>query len=49
MTGADLVEEDAKFLNYLRENGWDGEIGESDEKKLITASYSNEEVAEEKI
>ena len=35
MTGVDLVEEDRKFMKYLVENGWEGEIGEDDDKKLI--------------
>ncbi|KAH0838390.1 major facilitator superfamily domain-containing protein [Lanmaoa asiatica] len=38
MTGVDLAEEDAKFLRYLTDNGWEGEIGEDDDKGLIVAS-----------
>ncbi|KAF8884334.1 MFS Git1p-like glycerophosphoinositol permease [Infundibulicybe gibba] len=28
MTGVDLALEDAKFMEYLRENGWTGDVGE---------------------
>jgi len=35
MTGVDLADEDAKFMQYLAENGWEGEIGEDDDKVLI--------------
>lgn len=35
MTGVDLADEDAKFLRYLAENGWEGEIGEDDDRGLI--------------
>ncbi|KAJ7596504.1 major facilitator superfamily domain-containing protein [Mycena floridula] len=35
MTGVDLADEDAKFLEYLAANGWEGEIGEDDDKELI--------------
>ncbi|KAF8884332.1 MFS Git1p-related glycerophosphoinositol permease [Infundibulicybe gibba] len=28
MTGIDLAVEDAKFMEYLRENGWSGDVGE---------------------
>jgi len=37
MTGVDLADEDAKFMRYLTENGWEGEIGEDDDKGLIVA------------
>ncbi|KAF8140134.1 major facilitator superfamily domain-containing protein [Boletus edulis] len=37
MTGVDLADEDAKFLKYLTENGWEGEIGEDDDKGVIVA------------
>jgi len=29
MTGVDLADEDAKFLEYLAENGWHGDVGEN--------------------
>ncbi|EIN14188.1 MFS Git1p-like glycerophosphoinositol permease [Punctularia strigosozonata HHB-11173 SS5] len=35
MTGVDLAEEDAKFMQYLADNGWEGEVGEEDDKELI--------------
>lgn len=35
MTGVDLADEDAKFMKYLTENGWEGEVGEDDDKNLI--------------
>jgi hypothetical protein len=28
MTGVDLPDEDMKFMQYLAENGWTGEVGE---------------------
>jgi hypothetical protein len=28
LTGVDLADEDAKFMEYLAENGWEGETGE---------------------
>ena len=34
MTGIDLAEEDRKFMQYLRDNGWEGEIGEDDDEQL---------------
>lgn len=43
MTGVDLADEDAKFLRYLTDNGWEGEIGEDDDKGLIVASDGGEE------
>jgi hypothetical protein len=36
LTGVDLADEDAKFMKYLAENGWEGEIGEDDDKNLLT-------------
>jgi hypothetical protein len=41
MTGIDLEDEDAKFLTYLKENGWEGEVGEYGDRRLV--SRSNEE------
>jgi len=46
-TGVDLADEDAKFLRYLADNGWEGEIGEDADKGLIAASESYP--SEEKI
>ncbi|TCD69968.1 permease [Steccherinum ochraceum] len=31
MTGVDLADEDRKFLEYLAENGWEGDVGEEDD------------------
>lgn len=31
MTGVDLAEEDEKFLKYLAENGWQGEVGDDED------------------
>ena len=31
MTGTDLAEEDEKFLKYLADNGWEGEVGDDDD------------------
>ncbi|KAJ3553886.1 hypothetical protein NM688_g3385 [Phlebia brevispora] len=30
MTGVDLADEDRKFMEYLAENGWEGDVGEDD-------------------
>ncbi|KAF8898632.1 MFS general substrate transporter [Infundibulicybe gibba] len=30
MTGVDLAEEDANFMEYLHENGWTGDVGEDE-------------------
>ncbi|KNZ71992.1 putative metabolite transport protein GIT1 [Termitomyces sp. J132] len=32
MTGVDFSEEDAKFMEFLAENGWNGEVGDEDSK-----------------
>jgi hypothetical protein len=37
MTGVDLADEDRKFMNYLSSNGWQGEIGEDDDKEILSA------------
>lgn len=31
MTGVDLAEEDARFMEYLESNGWEGIIGEDED------------------
>lgn len=38
MTGVDLADEDAKFVTYLSANGWDGEVGEYENKKLVDST-----------
>lgn len=35
MTGVDLADEDVKFMQYLADNGWEGVVGEDDDKQLI--------------
>ncbi|KAL5495197.1 GIT1 [Sanghuangporus weigelae] len=35
MTGVDLAEEDAAFMKYLADNGWEGEVGEDDDRALV--------------
>jgi len=30
MTGVDLADEDARFMEYLERNGWEGVVGEDD-------------------
>ena len=47
MTGVDLAEEDAKFMRYLLENGWDGEIGEDDDKTYIVDALAREDSIED--
>ena len=37
----DLAEEDAHFMEYLKRNGWEGEVGEDDETDLIGREPSN--------
>jgi len=41
--GVDLADEDAKFMKYLAENGWEGEVGEDDDKNLIVNARHEEE------
>ncbi|KAF8507150.1 MFS general substrate transporter [Russula emetica] len=36
MTGMDLAEEDARFMEYLERNGWEGTVGEPEEDEDIT-------------
>ncbi|KAF8807506.1 MFS Git1p-related glycerophosphoinositol permease [Phlegmacium glaucopus] len=41
MTGVDLAEEDAKFMEYLEENGWSGLVGEDvDDSSTVTQEKS---------
>jgi len=35
MTGVDLAEEDARFMEYLESNGWEGAVGEDEDMDLI--------------
>lgn len=43
MTGVDLADEDRKFMEYLAENGWEGEVGEEDD-----SVYTDESSIEKK-
>ena len=43
----DLAEEDAKFMQYLADNGWQGEIGEDDCKEMIVNSGLEEGSSDE--
>lgn len=38
MTGIDLADEDAKFMEYLAVNGWQGRVGEDDDAELTVAA-----------
>jgi hypothetical protein len=38
MTGVDLADEDAKFMEYLRENGWEGDVGEDESVQHLTST-----------
>jgi len=38
MTGVDLADEDAKFMEYLEENGWSGLVGE--DSSVVTQEKS---------
>jgi hypothetical protein len=50
MTGVDLADEDAKFMQYLADNGWEGEVGEDDDKEMmVTRSGETGSSIEEKI
>jgi len=40
LTGKDLADEDAKFIRYLSENGWEGVVGEAHEAALVTGATS---------
>ncbi|KAH9037284.1 major facilitator superfamily domain-containing protein [Lactarius pseudohatsudake] len=35
VTGADLADEDARFMKYLESNGWEGEVGEDEDRNSI--------------
>ena len=40
MTGVDLADEDARFMEYLERNGWEGNVGEDEDRDLIEESES---------
>lgn len=51
MTGVDLADEDAAFLKYLAEHGWEGEVGEDDDRALVVkvnSAQDSEEASSEK-
>jgi len=35
MTGVDLADEDAQFMEYLESHGWEGAVGEGEDMALI--------------
>ncbi|TFY80480.1 hypothetical protein EWM64_g3532 [Hericium alpestre] len=47
MTGVDLADEDVRFMRFLADHGWEGEVGEDDGKHLVTEaglqSYDSKE------
>lgn len=51
MTGVDLADEDAKFLKYLTDNGWEGDVGEDDDMAFVQKSIEsrNSEEGEENV
>ena len=46
--GVDLADEDRKFMEYLAENGWEGEVGEDDDRAVVIKEEYNEEGQNEK-
>lgn len=51
-TGIDLAVEDALWLEYLAENGWEGEVGEDDEEGILTEKVrvgKEDESVDEKV
>ena len=48
MTGVDLADEDEKFLKYLADNGWEGEVGD-DEDELVGDDTSSASIDEKKV
>lgn len=42
-TGIDLADEDAEFMKYLIENGWEGEVGEEDEIEIVNKAIESEQ------
>ena len=43
MTGRDLAEEDAAFMQYLTENGWEGEVGEEPDSEVSSVNEVEKE------
>lgn len=48
MTGIDLKDEDEKFLKYLAENGWEGEVGDDADGLVDESDTSSDDVVVEK-
>lgn len=48
MTGVDLKDEDEKFLKYLAENGWEGEVGDDGDGLVDESDTASEDIAVEK-
>ena len=46
MTGVDLADEDAAFLKYLADNGWEGEVGEDDDRALVAQGGKGVDIEE---
>jgi len=44
MTGVDLADEDAKFMKYLADSGWRGEVGEDE---VLMAGPNEKGIVEE--
>lgn len=42
MTGKDLAEEDAAFMRYLAENGWEGVVGEDENRAVMTREIDSD-------
>ncbi|KAH9835386.1 MFS general substrate transporter [Rhodofomes roseus] len=40
LTGADLADEDVKWLRYLAENGWNGEVGDEGDEEALAEKIS---------
>ena len=52
MTGVDLADEDAKWLQYLAENGWNGEVGNEGEGAILAEKVrveKEDESVDEKV
>ena len=43
MTGVDLADEDRKFMEYLAENGWEGEVGEEPDNEEDETTFEKDE------
>ena len=44
MTGVDLADEDAQFMKFLADEGWEGEVGEDDDKALVVKVSESDSV-----